>query len=41
MERSVPDDFEQMWADLAPIGRSAESGGYFRQAWTAPERETG
>jgi N-carbamoyl-L-amino-acid hydrolase len=35
----VPDDFERMWADLAPIGRSATSGGYFRQPFTAPERE--
>jgi beta-ureidopropionase / N-carbamoyl-L-amino-acid hydrolase len=35
----VPDDFERMWADLAPIGRSARSGGYFRQPFTAPEEE--
>ena len=28
-----------MWADLAPIGRSASSGGYFRQPFTAPEQE--
>jgi N-carbamoyl-L-amino-acid hydrolase len=32
-------DFEQMWRDLAPLGRSATSGGYFRQPYTAPERE--
>ena len=31
--------FEQMWRDLAPIGRSAQSGGYFRQPFTAAERE--
>jgi N-carbamoyl-L-amino-acid hydrolase len=31
--------FEQMWADLAPVGRSARSGGYFRQPFTAPEGE--
>jgi beta-ureidopropionase / N-carbamoyl-L-amino-acid hydrolase len=31
--------FEQMWRDLAPIGRSAGSGGYFRQPFTAAERE--
>jgi N-carbamoyl-L-amino-acid hydrolase len=33
------DDFERMWSDLAPIGRSASSGGYFRQPFTQPERE--
>jgi N-carbamoyl-L-amino-acid hydrolase len=27
--------FEEMWADLAPIGRSSSSGGYFRQPWTS------
>lgn len=32
-------DFEQMWRDLAPVGRSASSGGYFRQPWTAAESE--
>jgi N-carbamoyl-L-amino-acid hydrolase len=31
--------FEQMWRDLAPVGRSAASGGYFRQPFTAAERE--
>jgi N-carbamoyl-L-amino-acid hydrolase len=31
--------FEEMWADLAPIGRSAASGGYFRQPWTSAETE--
>ena len=36
---SPPDDFERMWSDLAPIGRSATSGGYFRQPFTPPERE--
>jgi N-carbamoyl-L-amino-acid hydrolase len=39
MRRVVPDDFERMWADLAPVGRSASSGGYFRQPFTSPERE--
>jgi N-carbamoyl-L-amino-acid hydrolase len=39
MELSMPDDFERMWAELAPIGRSASSGGYFRQPFTAAERE--
>ena len=28
-----------MWADLAPIGRSASSGGYNRSPWTAAESE--
>ncbi|WP_240138402.1 allantoate amidohydrolase [Streptomyces sp. MUM 178J] len=28
-----------MWADLAGIGRSAESGGYRRYAWTAADAE--
>ncbi|HET6654175.1 MAG TPA: allantoate amidohydrolase [Nocardioides sp.] len=32
-------DFESMWRDLLPLGRSAASGGYFRQPWTSPERE--
>ncbi|HYF71949.1 MAG TPA: allantoate amidohydrolase [Nocardioides sp.] len=35
----MPDDFERMWADLAPIGRSASTGGYFRQPFTAAEAE--
>ena len=32
-------DFERMWSDLAPIGRSARSGGYFRQPLGSAERE--
>ena len=32
-------DFEQMWRDLAPVGRSAAGGGYFRQPFTSAERE--
>ncbi len=35
----MPDDFEQMWAALAPLGRSAASGGYFRQPFTSVESE--
>lgn len=31
--------FERMWRDLAPVGRSASSGGYFRQPFTPAERE--
>ena len=33
------DDFERMWSDLAPVGRSAASGGYHRSPWTAAELE--
>src|ERR1700712_1231727 len=33
------DDFEQMWRDLAPLGRSGASGGYFRQPYTSVESE--
>ncbi|GAA1776017.1 allantoate amidohydrolase [Nocardioides hankookensis] len=35
----MPDDFERMWTDLAPVGRSATSGGYFRQPFASAERE--
>ncbi|MDO9494997.1 MAG: allantoate amidohydrolase [Nocardioides sp.] len=35
----MTDDFERMWADLAPIGRSAASGGYFRQPFLAADTE--
>ncbi len=35
----MPDDFERMWADLAPVGRSAASGGYFRQPFLTAEGE--
>ena len=31
--------FEEMWRDLAPVGRSAETGGYFRQPYTPAETE--
>lgn len=34
-----PDDFEQMWSDLAPIGRAGASGGYFRQPFGSAEVE--
>lgn len=33
------DDFEQMWRDLAPLGRSATSGGYFRSPFTSVDVE--
>src|SRR5512143_2975236 len=39
MEPRMPDDFERMWADLAPLGRSAASGGYFRQPYTGVDGE--
>ncbi|MEO7350411.1 MAG: allantoate amidohydrolase [Marmoricola sp.] len=35
----MPDDFEQMWRDLAPLGRSTSSGGYYRQPYTTVESE--
>jgi N-carbamoyl-L-amino-acid hydrolase len=31
--------FEEMWASLVPVGRSASSGGYFRQPFGSAERE--
>jgi beta-ureidopropionase / N-carbamoyl-L-amino-acid hydrolase len=31
--------FEQMWRDLEPVGRSASTGGYFRQPYGAAETE--
>src|SRR6476469_1714405 len=39
MEHTLPDSFETMWADLAPVGRSSSSGGYFRQPFGSAERE--
>jgi len=36
---SPPDDFEQMWRDLAPLGRAPSTGGYFRQPFDTAERE--
>ncbi|WP_312855769.1 allantoate amidohydrolase [Nocardioides stalactiti] len=35
----MTDDFERMWADLAPVGRSTSSGGYFRQPFASAEEE--
>jgi beta-ureidopropionase / N-carbamoyl-L-amino-acid hydrolase len=37
--RATGRGFEEMWAELAPVGRSARSGGYFRQPWTSAEAE--
>ena len=39
MGASMPEDFEQMWAALAPVGRSASTGGYLRQPFTSAETE--
>jgi N-carbamoyl-L-amino-acid hydrolase len=36
---TTPVDFEEMWRELAPLGRAAGSGGYFRQPLTSAERE--
>ncbi|MGV3562581.1 MAG: allantoate amidohydrolase [Nocardioides sp.] len=32
-------DFEAMWREIAPVGRSAATGGYLRQPWTSAEAE--
>lgn len=32
-------EFERMWRDLRPVGRSSASNGYFRQPFGAAERE--
>lgn len=39
MGASVPDHFEEMWRTIEPVGRSARSGGYFRQPFAHAERE--
>jgi beta-ureidopropionase / N-carbamoyl-L-amino-acid hydrolase len=36
---SSPDDFERMWRDLVPIGRSPRTGGYHRSPFASAERE--
>ena len=28
--------FEEMWAELLPVGRDEATGGYHRFAWTPP-----
>ncbi|GGV38331.1 Zn-dependent hydrolase [Streptomyces spectabilis] len=33
------DSFQRMWADLSPIGRDAETGGYRRYAWTGADAD--
>jgi N-carbamoyl-L-amino-acid hydrolase len=39
MVPTMPEPFEEMWAALVPVGRSASSGGYFRQPFLSAERE--
>lgn len=34
-----PPTFQEMWRELAPIGRHRESGGYRRYAWTAADTD--
>lgn len=34
-----PPSFQQMWRDLRPIGRNAETGGYRRYAWTGADAD--
>ena len=36
---SVGHSFDRMWSDLEPIGRSAETGGYRRHAWTRTDHD--
>lgn len=31
--------FHEMWAELAPVGRNRDSGGYRRYAWTEADRD--
>jgi beta-ureidopropionase / N-carbamoyl-L-amino-acid hydrolase len=35
----VTSGFEEMWRELAPVGRATQSGGYFRQPWGSAESE--
>lgn len=35
----TPASFHEMWADLATIGRNADSGGYRRYAWTGADAD--
>ncbi len=36
---TTSNDFEKMWQELTPVGRSASTGGYFRQPWASAESE--
>jgi len=33
----MSESFDRMWADLAPVGRDATTGGYRRYAWTGTD----
>ena len=35
----MPEDFDRMWADLAPVGRSSATDGYNRSPFDSAERE--
>jgi N-carbamoyl-L-amino-acid hydrolase len=35
----MPGSFQEMWAELLPVGRHAGSGGYRRYAWTGADAE--
>ncbi|MEV4174733.1 allantoate amidohydrolase [Nonomuraea sp. NPDC049709] len=35
----MPPSFQEMWAELLPVGRHSGSGGYRRFAWTAADAE--
>lgn len=37
--RTTGASFHEMWRDLAPIGRHAETGGYRRYAWTGADTD--
>ncbi len=39
MDRIMPADYDSLWRDIAPVGRSASSGGYNRSPFTSAERE--
>src|SRR4051812_13162811 len=39
MEGTMPADLDRLWRGIAPVGRSAASGGYFRQPFASAERE--
>ena len=31
--------FDRLWAELAPVGRSADSGGYHRYTWAGADTD--
>jgi len=36
-EGALPHVFQELWAEIAPIGRDPDTGGYVRYAWSPPE----